>query len=238
MVPYCQAGEPAVEDAGGGVYLSAQFLDDDLVATGSEVSQSQPQNSVAEGTVEHFRFPIAVPADARFIRVRIGFKDTGGNASNTGYVYQIYAGDQPRLYHATFACSAINLTADGTRGIYLVSGNTLGDPVTDTNRFRPVSDGWIDFISVQVDAKLTAGTAAYRVYDETAAAYVGPTATITNAVAYVHATDDYDATTNSFIQGAKLRVAAVGSAGLSPATTDSLVHVGVTMIAREDGETT
>ena len=212
-------------------YITAQYLRYDGTVTGTEVLAGQGSGlSDAENLVAI----IVVPTDARYLRFRFGVRGLNALATTTN-MREVYAG-APCIVYTTVAFSSTTLTAGGTQALYSVSGNVTGDPDNIVNRYIAPRAGWVHAVSVVGHQLLTAGSAKYRVRDETASLTIGPTATLnttstargTGSLAYAVGT--YHASNNAFAAGAALRGIATASSNISNAGMDSLMHVTLALV--------
>lgn len=203
-------------------FIRSQFLTADGSETGSEAEAGQ-FDGVAWGSTETVVVPIAVPSDARYLRVRVGCEVQEDGTTTTTDAYEVYAG-QPRLVYATVSFSGGQVVAGDTQPIYCTSGNTLWTPDNAANRYIPPLPGWVAAISVRGHTLASAGSCAFVVRSEDSLQNIGPTATLGAAYTAAYATAEYS-DTNAFIANDILRIQATATGSFRPATIDTLTHV-------------
>ena len=207
-----------------------QCLKADGTTTGSAASATGAATQLWNATgTRPWQSIIEIPADARFLRVRVGVVSVAAHTgSASANLLEVYAG-QPNIVYVTLVGSDISMPATGTADVRQVSARSAGTPVAGAERYRAPANGWVEAISVESSADVTGADIEFRVLIVSGLTLIGPTATIPSAGAATaaYATGSYDATTNTFAAGDQLRFRANIPSGTLTSTGNDFVVVAV-----------
>ncbi len=208
------------------VDLSLQPLAYDGTTTGTEVTAAAA-NSAAAGAKQAV---VGIPSDARFLRIRLGYRATGSVTDMARPVYEVWAGS-PQITYTTLVASAVSLPATGTQTLNLVSANSSGTPVSAAERFVMPANGWIASVSVAASTTMTGTSIEFSVLRVLAGSDTGPVVTLDTGEQFGYATAFYDTSTNALSQADRLAIqASIPSGTLTSTTADVVVIATVAYV--------